>query len=83
MNRRTTTTITVGRGHRRVTVERRSLAAKPASGRRWTRGEVHEAATVAVADALCPMGGMMLAADVARILRNRSDFPRTLWGELL
>ncbi len=82
MNRRVDS-ILVGPHHRRVVVERRPLSAKPANGRRWSRGEVHEAGTIAVGDALCPMGGAMIAADVARILKGRSDFPRHLWGELL
>ena len=81
MNRRTT--IIAGRNHRSVVVERRPLAAKPANGRRWTRGEIHEAGTTAVADVLCSAGGMMLAEDMARILSGRTTFPKTLWGKVL
>ncbi|MGI3900539.1 MAG: hypothetical protein ACRYGP_28275 [Janthinobacterium lividum] len=82
MNRRVETII-AGRHNRLVTVERRELSAKPANGRRWNRGEIHEAGTIAVADALCPIGGAMIAADVARILKGRTTFPPTLWGDLL
>ena len=82
MNRRTTTII-ADRNRRTILVEHRPLSAKPSNGRRWSRGEIHEAGTTAVADALCSAGGMMLAEDMARILSGRTTFPKTLWGKLL
>ncbi len=55
-------------------VERRVIAKRPSR----TQVEVHRIAVAAVEYALRPV-----ADDVARLLADRTSFPRVLWGEVI